>query len=241
LLKIYDYKKIERKQLAGKLQGKTVTILDSTKISEVKKMQKSLEEKFYVLDSNIQELKTLNMGMEKKMLDLQQKQKDKSTDFDPIWNPLVPKDSTGMVDISQNMSIYGTFGSAITEVDPARIMMGSIIGGEFNFEEKLHALLEFQIFWQADRKINVLGGIKYDLYDRANIILSGVLKAGYSNMKADASDATQDAFIFQFGFAPEIRLTNDFSLYMQLLYSGCVVESSVDDDVITVIGLKYYF
>jgi len=240
LLKIYDYKKLERKELAGKLHGKTITILDSTKIEEVKVMQKSLEEKFYVLDSNLQELKTLNIGIEKKLSDLENKQKENALNFPPVWKPLVTNDSLGL-DISQNIAVYGMLGGMVTGVDPARIMFGGIAGGEFNFTENIHALLEVQLFWQADRKINVLGGVKFDLYDRANIILSGVIKVGYANIRPDGPVGSLDAFVFQLGFAPELRLTDEISLYIQMLYSGSVVDSSIDDDIIGTMGIKYYF
>ncbi len=240
LLKIYDYKKTARKELKGEFQGKTITILDSTKIEDVKLKHKELEEKFYVLDSNIQEIKTLNVGIEKKISDLETKQKESALTFEPVWKPLVMNDSLGF-DISQNMSVYGILSGMVTGVDPARIMFGGIIGGEFNFAEKLHALMEVQLFWEADRKINILGGIKFDMYDRANIILSGLVKLGYANIRPDGPVSSNDAFVFQIGFAPEIRLTNEFSLYMQMLYSGSVVNSSIDDDIIGAIGIKYYF
>lgn len=242
LLKIYDYKKIERKKLAGKLKGKTITILDSTQIEGVKKMQKDLEEKFYVLDSNLQELKTLNVGMEKKLNELAFKQKNNSSSFDPIFKPLVAQDSTGTVDISQNMSIYGQFATAIASVDPATILFGAVVGGEFNFEDKMHALLELQFLdGGGGRKINILAGYKFDFYTRASLILSGVAKVGYSNVNGDATPGSTGAFLFQIGFAPEIRLTNEISLYTQMLYSGSFVDSSLDDDVLGLIGVKFYF
>lgn len=240
LLKIYDYKQSKKKELVGKLQGKTITILDSTKIEEVKKKQNSLEEKFYVLDSNMQELKTLNIGIEKRIAELEKKRKVDALNLSPVWNPLVKNDSLG-VDISQNIAIYGMLGGLVTGADPARIMFGGIGGGEFNFEERMHVLVELQIFWQADSKINILGGFKYDLYEQANIILSGLVKLGYSNIRPDGPVGSMGAFVFQLGLAPEIRLTNEISVYTQMLYSGSVVDSSVDDDVIGVLGVKYYF
>lgn len=242
LLKIYDYKKLERKQLVGNLQGKTITIIDSAKIEGVKKMQKALEEKFYVLDSNLQELKTLNVGMEKKLNDLESKQKNNSNDFDPIFKPLVAQDSSGVVDISQNMSIYAQGCAAIASVDPATILFGGVVGSEFNFEKNMHAILELQFLdGGGGRKINILAGYKLDFYNRASLILSGVVKVGYSNINGGATHGSTGAFIFQVGFAPEVRLTNNLSLYTQMLYSGASINSSLDDDVIGLLGVKIYF
>lgn len=243
LLKIYDYKKTEKKVLAGKLEGKTVTILDSTKIEGVKKMQEELEEKIYVLDSSMQELKTLNMGMEKKLSEMNGKQNNNSSSFAPTYSPLVPKDSTGVVDISQNMSIYGNFAFGIAQPDPAEILLGGVVGAEFSFEERMHAVLELQFLdGGGGRKFNILAGYKYDFYERASLILSGVVKVGFGNMNPDGPESTVNAFVFQIGFAPEFRLSDYVSVYTQLLFSGSVIESTeMDEDIIGLIGVKYYF
>lgn len=240
LLKIYDYKKSERKELRGELEGKTVTILDSTKIEEVKLRQKSLEEKYLALDSSLQEMKSFNLALEKKLADLEKKQKENGINFNPVWEP-VDKNSLLGQDFTQNMTVYGLLGGNVATVDPARIMFGTILGSEYNFYKDFHALLEFQLFWQADRKINILGGVKYDFYNKANIMLSSVVKLGYANIQPDGPGKSKSAFIFQFGFAPEVRLKEELSLYIQMLYSGTAIDSSLDDDIIGVVGVKYYF
>lgn len=242
LLKIYDYKRTEKKKLTGELAGKTITILDSTKIEGVKKMHKELEEKVYVLDSSMQELKTLNMGMEKKLSEMKDKQNGNSTDFAPVFKPLKAQDSTGVVDITQNMSIYGMFSVGAATIDPAEILVGGIIGSEFSFEKRMHVLLELQFLdGGGGRKLNVLAGFKYDFYTRASLMLSGIAKVGYSNINPDGPIAADGAFMFQVGFAPEIRLADQLSLYTQMLFSGAMRDSSFDEDIIGLIGIKYYF